>query len=319
MTSVTSPATPLPPIPSQDVPTDRLAALQRFATDLATASRAPNTRRTYASALGTFESWADTLGRTTLPATPETVALYVAHLAREGRKSSTIDRALAAISQAHLDAGFASPRSASVVRRVVRGARRRPGAEPSPKKALTEVELARMLDALPRDLAGLRDRAVLALGFATGLRRSELVALDVGHVTATDSGLVVVVVRSKTDHEGRGRRIKVDRTTDNGCALRAVEEWIQTARVVDGPLFLPVLRGGHGVRRRLSDKVVDRIIKRAAELAQVDVAGISAHSLRSGYATAQASKGVAERALMKRLGHTDPAMTRRYVRLAEED
>jgi len=319
MTSVTSPAAHLPPTSSQDAQEDRVAALQTFAKDLATASRAPNTRRTYASALVTFQSWADTLGRATLPTTPETVALYVAHLAREGRKASTIDRALAAISQAHLDAGLPSPRSASVVRRVVRGARRRSGAEPCPKRALTEVELARMLDALPRDLAGLRDRAVLTLGFATGLRRSELVALDVGHVTATDTGLLVAVLRSKTDPEGRGRRIKIHRVTDGACPVSAVEEWIEKAGVVDGPLFLPVLRGGHAVRRRLSDKVVERIVKRAAELAQVDVAGISAHSLRSGYATAQATKGVPERTIMKRLGHTDPAMTRRYVRLAEDD
>jgi site-specific recombinase XerD len=311
-------ATIVTPPPTEAL-SDDLASLEAFAAALASAATAPNTRRTYASAVGTFRAWTDVHGRSSLPATPETVALYVAYLVRKGRKATTIERALVAISQAHLDANQPSPRSAPIVRRVLRGLRRRPGTESQPQRALTEAEVVAMVGGLPNDVGGLRDRALLALGFATGLRRSELVALDIEHVTLGGDFVVVLVVRSKTDPGGRGRRVRAERRTDAACPVRALEDWIRAASVEHGPLFRPVLRGGHTVSRRLNDKVVDRIVKNTADTARIDAARVSAHSLRSGYATTEAARGVPERTLMKRLGHTDPAMTRRYVRLVEED
>ena len=313
-------ALPADPVsPSAEGAPDPLATLRAVAADLERTSRAHNTRRSYASAFATFRAWAEVNSLASLPATGETIALYLAHLAQAGRKASTADRALAAISQAHVDARLSSPRSAPIVRRVLKGFRRRQGAEPRPKRALLDAEIIAMIDALPSDLGGLRDRAVLALGFATGLRRSELVALDLAHVAPTaEGGLLISVVRSKTDPEGAGRRVRVEARPDAACPVRALEAWTRAAAIVEGAVFLRVRRGGHVARRRISDKTVERVVKNAAELAGLDPTLVSGHSLRSGFATGQAAKGVPERTIMKRLGHTDPAMTRRYVHQSDD-
>lgn len=310
------------PIPTLagDPPSDALAPLRRVLEDLHTAGRALNTRKAYASAFGRFRAWADAHHLPSLPSDPETVALYLAHLARLERKSSTAERALSAISQTHTDRGFPSPCASLVVRRAMKGLRRLPGVRATPRRALLASEIAAMVEALPRDLIGLRDRALLTLGFATGLRRSELVALDVSDLALTNDGsLLVTIHRSKTDQEGHGRRVRASARVDAACPLLALMAWGLAAKLEGGALFRSIHRGGHLTSHRLHDKGVERIVKRAASLAGVDASRLSGHSLRSGFATEQARSGVTERLLMKRLGHSSPSMTRRYIQTVEED
>jgi integrase len=169
-----------------------------------------------------------------------------------------------------------------------------------------------MIERLPTDLRGLRDRTIVLLGFRSGLRRTELVALDLADLTFSDSQVLVRLVTSKTDQNGRGRRVAVPRREDGLCAVAALETWIRSAFLDHGPLFRRVLKGGTLTADALDGKNVDRVVKTAAALAGV-THRVSAHSLRSGFATDAATRGVDERTIMRSLGHRNAAMTRRYI------
>jgi len=155
-----------------------LAEIAADARDFVAASRAENTTRVYRTGWTQFTAWCAEHGVIALPAGAETVALYVADLAK-GAKPATIDLRLAAISAAHRAAGHDSPTKEEAVRLVRRGVRRTLGTAQRQVRPVTVPELRAMLQGLGIDPAGCRDRALLLLGFAGALRRSELVGLDV--------------------------------------------------------------------------------------------------------------------------------------------
>lgn len=182
-----------------------------------------------------------------------------------------------------------------------------------------------MLATLPHDLRGLRDRAILLIGFAGGLRRSEIVALDHGKDDTPDSGGwievledgVLVTLRGKTGW----REVEIGRgSTDQTCPVHALEQWLHYARIDFGPIFVAVSRNGlKGTGERLSGKHVARLIKSCVREAGLRpdlpekerVALFSGHSLRAGLAS---SAEVDERYVQKQLGHASAEMTRRYQR-----
>jgi integrase len=164
-------------------------------------------------------------------------------------------------------------------------------------------------------LAGLRDRALLLLGFAGGFRRSELVALDVSDLDETEDGLRLRIRRSRGDQEAAGREVGIPRGQHpETCPVRAVRDWRQAAGILESALFRPVNRYDQLQPQRLSDKGVARIVKRAAERAGMDAAAYAGHSLRAGLAAAAAAGGAPERAIMKQTGHTSLVVVRRYIR-----
>ncbi len=278
-------------------------------------SRAPATVRAYRSDLRDFEDWCFSRLRLALPAAPEAVADYVADLAQAGRSPATITRRLSAISQAHAMAGLESPTQTQLVRMTAAGIRRRLGTAPRQAKAILVAELVSMVEALPEDVRGRRDRALLLIGFAGGLRRSELVGLDVADVSEEPEGLRVRIRRSKTDQEAAGREIGIVRgrhaLTD---PVTALTEWLTVSMIDDGPIFREVDRAGRVGAGRLSDRAVARIIKRSAQRVGMDPTSVSGHSLRSGLATSAAFGGAPERSIMRTTGHTSEAMVRRYIR-----
>lgn len=283
----------------------------------AAASRSVNTRRAYQADLRDFTTWCDSNGVHALPAAPDTIALYLTALAQTGAKASTIQRRVSAISQAHQLAGhLPSPTSNPVVRSTMAGIRRSLGTAPAQKAPLLTSELRRLLatcDSATR--AGLRDRALLLLGFAGGFRRSELVALDDGDVEETEDGLRVRIRRSKTDPEGQGREVGIPYGKHpETCPIRALRAWRTAASPDTGPLFRPVDRHDHVHAGRLTDRGVARVVQRAAMRAGLDPARYAGHSLRAGLATAAAQGGAAERAIMAQTGHRSLAMVRRYIR-----
>jgi site-specific recombinase XerD len=279
------------------------------------ASKAPATVRAYRADLRHFEAWCGDRGRNSLPASPETVAEYISDLAEVGMKPATITRRLSAISQAHRMAGHESPTQAQLVRMTAAGIRRSLGTAPHQARAILAGDLRTMLAALPDDLRGLRDRALLLIGFAGGMRRSELVGLDVGDIVEETEGLRITVRRSKTDQEGAGREIGVVRgrhpLTDPVAALA---EWREAAGIEEGPMFREVDRANRVGSQRLSDRAVARIVKGAAERVGIDPRGVSGHSLRAGLATSAAAAGAPERTIMRTTGHRSEAMVRRYIR-----
>jgi site-specific recombinase XerD len=279
------------------------------------ASKAVATVRAYRSDLRHFESWCEAHARQRMPAAPETVADYVSDLARSGVKPATITRRMSAISQAHKMAGLESPTQTQLVRMTTAGIRRSLGTAPHQARPILVEDLKVMVAALPDDLRGLRDRALLLIGFVAGMRRSELVGLNVADVVEEKEGLRVTIRRSKTDQEGVGREIGIVRgrhpLTD---PVTALADWCEGAEIDSGPIFREVDRGDRVGSARLSDRAVARIVKGAAERVGIDPATVSGHSLRSGLATSAAAAGAPERTIMATTGHRSEAMVRRYIR-----
>ena len=174
---------------------DEPDTLVRSAKGYATEARSGGTRTAYAKHWAAFTAWCRQQGVCELPAAPQTLALYLAARADEGRKVATLALALSAISQAHQVAGHPSPRSDRLVKETWKGIRRRLGVAQQQKDPVSAKDVRRMLDELPAGLLGLRDRALITLGFAGGFRRSELVALNCADLTFVTEGLEALVMR----------------------------------------------------------------------------------------------------------------------------
>jgi len=291
-----------------------LAAAGARADDYARESRAANTRRAYRSDWRDFSNWCAHHGRTALPATPETVALYLAALA-ETLKTATLQRRLAAISQAHKAADLDTPTTDRAVRRVMTGIRRTKGTAQEAKEAAVTRDLRRMLATLPPTVRGRRDRALLLVGFAGAFRRSELVGLDVADLRVHPDGLVITLRRAKTDQAGAGRRLGLPYGRDAAtCPVRAVQDWLTVSGIAAGPLFRGVDKDDRIAPTRLSDRTVARVVKRAAAAAGLDPARYAGHSLRAGLATSAAAAGTSERVIMAQTGHKSLPMVRKYIR-----
>ena len=173
-----------------------------------------------------------------------------------------------------------------------------------------------MVALAPESLAGLRDRALLLLGFAGAFRRSELVALDVADIAETKAGLLVTIRHSKTDQEGEGVTIAIARG-DVACPVRALLEWLNAAGIRAGPIFRPVNKAGTVAAKRLTDRSVANIVKAYAERAGFDASLFSGHSLRSGFLTSAAAKGASIFKMMDVSRHKSVDTLRGYVRDAE--
>jgi site-specific recombinase XerD len=291
-----------------------LAEIAADARDYVAASRAENTTRVYRTGWAQFTAWCDEHGVTPLPAGAETVALYVADLAKDA-KPATIDLRLAAISAAHRAAGHDSPTKEEAVRLVRRGVRRTLGTAQRQVRPVTVPDLHTMLEGLRADMGGCRDRALLLLGFAGALRRSELVGLDVADVTEGSDGLTVHLRRSKTDQEGAGRTVGIPFGSNPiTCPVRAWRAWLEVSGITEGHAFCPVDRHGHIGTTRLSGPAVALVVKRRAARAGLDPREVAGHSLRAGLATSAAAVGVAERVIANQTGHRGTAMLHRYIR-----
>lgn len=227
-----------------------------------------------------------------LPATPDTVSRYVAHLATEGKAVSTIRRHLSSISTAHKTADLPTPTTTALVKKTLDGIATTHGTAPNAKKAATCNDLVAMLEHVPNTLIGIRDRALLLIGFAGALRRSELVGLNVEDIEVTDEGMILTIRRSKTDQEGQGQRIAIDYGINPAtCPVRAYQAWIEASGIDSGAVFRHIDKGGH-IRERLSGYAVAFIVKKYAKEAGLDPDQYAGHSLRSGFATTAARNGV---------------------------
>jgi integrase len=286
----------------------------------AKASRAPSTQRVYASDWTIFTAWCAERDALPLPADPALVAVFLAAEAASGVAPSTIGRRLAAIAAYHLDANLTPPqeRDGSIaIKKVVAGIRRTHGTAPKRKLAADADILRDMLRAIDGDdLRSIRDRAVLAIGMAGALRRSELVALDVDDVELVPTGLRITIVRSKTDQEGAGSVIAVpeDRRIKPKELLIA---WVAAARIKTGPLFLSLSSAGRILGTRMSDKGVARVVKARAEAAGLDMDDFSGHSLRSGFITEAARQGATVFKIREVSRHKSVQVLSDYVREAE--
>ena len=265
------------------------------------------TKRAYRADLDHFEAWGGTI-----PATDAQVAAYLADHAAV-LKVSTLTRRLAAVSIAHEARDLPNPVRTPLVRATMRGIRREHGAAQRQAKPLLREDLFVVLGAMGDRLKDLRDRALLLIGFAGGLRRSELAAINLIDFERVREGIILTIRRSKTDQDGVGRKIGIPFGRTIHCPVRALENWLSAARIEDGPVFRPVDRHGRVSASRLSGEAVSLIVRDRMAAAGFDPTGYSGHSLRAGFATSATRAGVSTFKIRQQTGHASDAMLSRYV------
>jgi integrase len=282
----------------------------------AASARSPATRRAYTRQWAAFVAWCASSRLPSLPAAPATVALYASSLAGAGRKVATIEQAMAAITAAHGAARHPSPREDANLRAALRGIRRELRTAQREASPVLAQHLHLILAVLSTStLQGLRDRALLLVGFSGAFRRSELVALELRDIAFTTDGLEVTLRRSKTDQEGAGRLVALSYSGNpSACPVRALRTWLSAAVITEGPLFRSVTRHGKVSARALSDKSVSDIVKRSVAAVGLDPKTFSGHSLRAGFVTEAKLKRKDEAAIMRQTGHRSVAMVRKYDR-----
>ena len=271
---------------------------------------ADNTRRAYQSDLRIFLAWGGVL-----PSSPESVAAYlVAHAAT--LSPVTLSRRLVAIGRAHTTLGYSNPCRTALVRITLRGIWRVHG---GPQRQVQPAIREDVFAMLPHMTArrGIRDPALILIGFAGAFRRSELVALQYADVAFVKEGLTILIRRSKTNQIGEGRKIAIPFARSHACPIKALTNWLDNAGIQSGALFRTVNKGGAVGREALSAQSVAAIVKEYARKAGLDAANYSGHSLRAGLITSAARAGVSSRKIREQTGHKSDAMLHRYIRDAE--
>ncbi len=295
MTSLPVPVAPANVVEFQD----HLASAAAYAL----ADKSDATRRAYTADFTDFTAWCGGLGAEPLPASVATVAAYLASLADRGLKASTITRRAAAIGYVHRRSGHEPPTNAEPVKAVLKGIRRKLGTAVTRKAPATAKAIGAMLKQVPDSREGKRDRALLLIGFAAALRRSELVALTVEDLERAPDGLLITIRRSKTDQEGEGHVVPIPR----GGKLRpveALEEWLSVSGIRTGRIFA------------LTDRSVANIVKRYAEAAKLDPTMFSGHSLRAGFVTSALEAGADIMKVMDVTRHREVKTLKAYDRRA---
>jgi len=314
------PDSTLPAIVPQDALPDLLRAEIERAADYARASRSAATQRAYASDWRIFVGWCATRQIENLPAAPGPVATFLAAEADRGVKANTIGRRLAAIGYHHRQAGFDPPQEqpgAGVIREVLAGIRSTLGARKVRKAPADADTLRDMLRTIMgHDLRSRRDRAVLAIGMAAALRRSELVGLIVEDVELAPEGLRLLIGRSKTDQAGEGAVIAIP----EGKRIRPkalLLDWMKEAGHQGGPLFRRLTRRGELTGDPMSDRSIARLVQRCAVDAGLDPARFAGHSLRSGFLTEAARQGASIFKMQDVSRHKSIQVLSEYVRDSE--
>ncbi|WP_424988757.1 tyrosine-type recombinase/integrase [Microbulbifer sp. S227A] len=306
---------------------DRLVDTAR---DYARAAASDNTMKAYSKDWAHFARWCRMKGVEPLPPAPEMVGLYLADLASGSGPSpalsvGTIDRRLSGLAWNYSQRGFNLDRKNRHIATVLAGIKRKHARPPVQKEAILAEDILAMVATLPYDLRGLRDRAILLLGYAGGLRRSEIVSLDVHKDDTADSGGWIEIMEKGAlltlNAKTGWREVEIGRgSKDQSCPVHALEQWLHFAKINFGPVFVGTSRDGkRALDTRLNDKHVARLIKRTvldagirSELPEKErLALFSGHSLRAGLAS---SAEIDERHVQKHLGHASAEMTRRYQR-----
>ncbi|MEP0048995.1 MAG: tyrosine-type recombinase/integrase [Roseobacter sp.] len=317
-------------LPSHIAGSGSLDRLVDTARDYARQATSENTNLAYKKDWAHFSSWCRRRGADTLPPSAELIGLYIANCAAPDNGStalsvSTIERRLSGLAWQYQQRGFTLDRKDRHIATVLAGIKRKHARPPVQKEAILREDILAMVATLPFDMRGLRDRAILLLGYAGGLRRSEIVSLDHGKDDTPDSGGWVEVLDDGAlltlNAKTGWREVEIGRgSSDQTCPVHALEQWLHFARIDFGPLFRRTSRDNkRALDARLSDKHVARLIKQTvldagirSELPEKErLALFSGHSLRAGLAS---SAEVDERYVQKHLGHASAEMTRRYQR-----
>lgn len=315
-----------------------------------------NTRRAYESGWEDFCLFCGEKGFEPLPAEPAAVALYLSFLSKkidhetgevtkEGLSVPTLEQRLSAIGHYHEERGHESPTSARAVKKVMAGIRRRQRHRAEEARPLMTYHIKRMVDSLRKKaenyaqkkreraktasgaeltsgerrylrLLEARNRALILVGYAGALRRSEIASLRFDDLSkAPGLGLTLDVRQSKTDQEGKGDLIYIRRLESEYDPVRALDKWREASGLDQGAVFQPITRGGKVQEKSITGRTANNIVQEAVRLAGLsDPEEYSAHSLRAGHATQATKNGVPAEIAMQTTRHESREQFADYVR-----
>lgn len=302
------------------IPDQLRAGLQdtaQAAQDYLRAHLAPATLRAYRTGFAQFHAWCQQHQLAHVPADPDSVRLFLSARAQAGLHVSSLTKLLAAIRFAHELQNLPSPTDHPLVKKTMAGIRRVHGSRPrQPKAPLLDQHVLQMMALCPPTLQGVRDRAILALGFAGAFRRGELAALDVSDLTFhADGHLSCLLRRSKTDPTGQG----LVKPILNGPRLQPVthlRSWLDQAGISEGPVFRRIDWADGATEQRLSGQWIWRVVKKYAAQIGIDPDRVGSHSLRAGFVTSAGEHNVELYKIMEVTGQTDPRTPLKYLRRA---
>lgn len=254
--------------------------------------KSDNTKRCYKNDFDLFVRWCNANGAASLPALSEVIAMYLANLSNQGKKTSTVERRLAAIRFAHKSAGYDLVAHAECVQAVVEGIRNIKGTKTEKKAAARVWHVQSMIDQCKNDnIGGIRDRALLSITLAGGFRGSEPLSLNIEDIERVPEGYIVLLRRSKKDQAGKGKRKGIMNGKHIRCA-DLLREWLKKLKesgIESGPVFRPVLKNGKiekdEEKQRLGYRSFYNLIKNYAKKSGLDETLFGTHSLRRGFVT----------------------------------
>lgn len=299
-------------------PHQEVARLNEERARIIRAIYAPNTIASYTHDWLMFTRWCDIVGRQAIPATPETVSLYLTYLFDQGRKITTAARRNCAIAYEHRRQSFPSPIVRDVLE-LLRGAQRLRQEQPRQMRPLTIANIRDASQVLRKSgtRMAIRNRAVLILGFASALRRINLATLMLADLAFTDAGILLTIRHEKQDQEGKGRIVAIPPgKCPDTCPVACLKEWLAMRGNQAGPIFCRLLRH-RTIEQPLHGDQIARIVRRAIAAAGGTTERIGGHSLRSGFITAALDAGVNEIVIANHTGHRSLDTLRRYYRPAD--
>lgn len=283
-------------------------------------AKSERTVTAYESDWADFCDWCRYNGYSCFPGSPEIVVNYIRSLATYA-KANTIARRISALSENYAAGGLHAdnPCSSPLVKDAMKGVRRKLGTFQQGKQPLLKEDLEAIIAKMDlQNLAHLRDKTVLLIGFMGAMRRSELTGIFVDHLHFERRGLEVHIPKSKTDQEGQGHVVALPYlTAETLCPVRTLQHWLTAAEITEGPIFRGVTKDNRLRKTGLSAQSVNRIVKQWAARIGLDPADYGAHSLRHGFATSAALAGVEERYIMQQTRHTSVEMVRHYISEAD--
>lgn len=292
-----------------------LALIAEKAKEYIANAKSPRTREIYRLGWHDFSDWCISKGLTPLPASPETVVAFLIERAQT-LKMSTLELRLVSIRQAHSMAGYLFDKGHALITETFKGIKNIHGEPQTSKTPILLEDLQFMLQKLDDSLHGVRDRALLLLGFTGAFRRSELVCLKVEDLKFIREGIEVLLRRSKTDQSGRGHIVPIPYGSNPfTCPVRSIQSWIEASGITEGYLLRGINRHGHVSERGMCSKSVALIIKRNSHL-QANESMFAGHSLRAGFCTTAAMKGVPEHSIMRQSRHKKSDTVKKYIRMA---
>jgi len=275
---------------------------------------ASSTERGYSHDARRFAAWCSEAGLVALPATPDTLALFLADMLAQGRRVNTIARYVSGIAWMHRRENLPSPVD-ETVRKTVCGARRIRWEPLRQMRPLTVAQLRRVVALGSGTPMAARDKAIVLIGFSSGLRRSNLAALQIEDVEFREQGLLLRIRREKQDRRGISRQLAIPYGRHAlTCAVTTLSAWLDVRGREPGPLFTRLDHGRTTDFDPLTPHAIYAVVKKAVALIGLDPCNFGPHSLRAGLIVAACLAGMPHALIAVTSGHKSMDNLQGYCR-----